>query len=79
MTFKGQEEDNRHQLSKITKGVNFTVIYHCLLLGGRAFLVCFPPQHEHLSVVGLEGLVWVLGGLRQADSTSAEPAKLEKG
>lgn len=65
MSFKGQEEDNRHQLSKITKGEIFTEIYHCLLLGGLAFLVCVPPpqlrslwQHEHPlkvpSVVGRE-------------------------
>lgn len=50
MSFKGQEEDNRHQLSRITKGEIFTEIYHCLLLGGLAFLVCVPPPRVEVSV-----------------------------
>lgn len=50
MSFKGQEEDNRHQLSRITKGEIFTEIYHCLLLGGLAFLVCVPPPCVEVSV-----------------------------
>lgn len=45
MSFKGQEEANRHWLSKITKGAVFAVIYHCLFLGGLAFLVCVLPPH----------------------------------
>lgn len=56
MTFKGQEEDNRQQLSKITKGAIFRVLCHCLLHGGLAFLIggwCLlvvgaVPQHECL-------------------------------
>ena len=87
MTLKGQEEDNRHQLSKITKGAIFTVIYHCLLLGGLAFLVCVlsPTARTSLkvpSVVSLESLVWALGEARaslwQGDSSTAEQVKLEK-
>lgn len=83
MTFKGQEEDNRHQLSKITEGAIFTVIYRCLLLGGLAFLCVLSRiariSLKVLSVVCLESLVWALGGLWQGESTSVEQAKPKKG
>lgn len=86
MTSKGQEEDNRQQLSEITEGAIFSVICHCLLGGGLAFLVsgwcastvwtsqdgicCCPGE----SGLGPARTVWLWQGV----SISVEKVKPEK-
>lgn len=81
MAFKGQEEDNRQQLSKITKGAIFRVICHCLLHGGLAFLLVFgvlsPTARTSIKVASIV-VPESLQGLWLGVSTSVEKVKPEK-